>query len=108
MSAWLGRRDGLSHGEAERSTNSSSFRPQAHASVSVNVHRQTLNGPMFAQMNRTCCWPTIAEWIEPNVQIENVVYGRGKARNSARTSVTGIGYAMTHYPVQALAAAGQG
>ena len=28
----------MSHGEPERSTNSLSFRPHAHASVSVNVH----------------------------------------------------------------------
>src|SRR6202020_1572632 len=57
LTAWLGRRDVLSHGEPERSTNSSSLRPQAHASVSVNVHRQMWKAPMFAQMNRTCCWP---------------------------------------------------
>src|SRR3954454_24020177 len=57
LSAWLGRRDGLSHGEPERSTSSSSFRPQAHASVSVNVHRQMWNAPMFAHTNRTCCCP---------------------------------------------------
>ncbi len=50
----------------------------------------------------------IAEWIEPNVPIENVMYGRGKVRSTARTSVAGIGSAMTHYPVQALAVAGQG
>jgi hypothetical protein len=47
----------LSHGEAERSTNSSSFRPQAHASVIVYVHKQKWNAPMLAPMNRTCCWP---------------------------------------------------
>jgi len=50
----------------------------------------------------------IAEWIEPNVQIENVVYGRGKARNSARTSVAGIGYAMTRRLGEAMAVAEQG
>ena len=49
----------------------------------------------------------IAEWIEPNVQIENVVYGRGKARNSARTSVTEIGYAMTRRLGKSMAVAGR-
>jgi len=49
----------------------------------------------------------IAEWIEPNVPIKNVVYGRGKARNSARTSVTGIGYAMTRRLGKSLAVAGR-
>ena len=37
----------------------------------------------------------IAQWIEPSGQIENVVYGRGKVRSTARTSVAGIGSAMT-------------
>ena len=50
----------------------------------------------------------IAEWIEPNVQIENVVYGRGKARNSARTSVAGIGYAMTRRLGEAMAVENKG
>ncbi len=50
----------------------------------------------------------IAEWIEPNVQIENMVSGRGKARSTARTSVAGIAYAMTRYLDQALAVAEQG
>jgi len=46
----------------------------------------------------------IAEWIEPNVQIENVVYGR----RTARTSVAGIGYAMTRRLGEAMAVADQG
>src|SRR5207342_2171527 len=52
-----GRRNGESHGEFERSTSSSADRDHAHASVIVNVHRQTWNAPMFAHTNRTCCWP---------------------------------------------------
>ncbi len=45
----------------------------------------------------------IAERIEPNVQIENVVYGRGKVRSTARTSVAGIGSAMTRRLGKAMA-----
>ncbi len=55
LSAWLGRRDTLSHGEAERSTNPWSSRHHAHASVIVYVHRQAWNAPTLAHTNRTCC-----------------------------------------------------
>ena len=37
----------------------------------------------------------IAQRAEPNVQIENVVYGLGKVRSTARTSVAGLGDVMT-------------
>ncbi len=58
MSAWLGRRSDESQGESERSTSSADGRVHAHASVMVNVHRQTWNAPTLAHTKRTWGWPT--------------------------------------------------
>src|SRR4029077_18093567 len=84
LSAWLGRRKGESHGEFERSTNSSAFRNQAHASVIVNVHRQMWKAPMFAHTNRTCCWP--APTI--SLQSRNVISSENRSATALRMSAT--------------------
>ena len=89
LSAWLGRRGGVvpRRGRAGPPARPP-VRPQAHASVIVNVHRQTWNAPTFAHTNRTCCWPAPTT----SLQSRNVISrrsGRRRAPGCRRRSAAG-------------------
>src|SRR5690606_30198514 len=56
-SAWLGRRDGSSHGRSDRCRSVVPERRQDHNSTSVCSHRHRFQHATLHHTLRTCCWP---------------------------------------------------
>jgi hypothetical protein len=82
--------------DSRRSTNSSSSRPHAQASVILNVQRQMWNAPMFAHTNRTCCWPAPTIHLQSRNAITNENRSATVERISAAVAHTSVQKKPTH------------
>src|SRR4051812_22669335 len=97
LSAWLGRRDSSSHGDADRwLTSPFASRFQAHASVIVKVHRQTWKAPTLARTSRTCCWPAPTTCFRSRKQVSRLKRPATLPRMSATVAAVSVQKNATH------------
>ena len=93
LSAWLGRRLGLSHGDADRSTNSSAVRPHAHASVLAEGKRGR-SGMALRASNNTPGTGSFSADPEPRPGVVFYALRQGEKKPALLQSVWVIGGAF--------------